>query len=320
MHRYSVRVVLLTVCGIVAAVPASVSGQVPLNGGFETGAEAPQWTTITNYPGYTPFVFTGAPLESYPDLTPYAGTYSMMFYRDDTWHGEHFHPWPEWYECGYTRQSYRIAPGSYTFSVGAAGFVHHDRYEPVDEDPWGAGVALNIYVDVDDPELEDPVFSHDWWPSESGGTVNVDGEWKYYNPAPNYKLPPGSRDTTTIEVFEEVEVIVEIVWLSKWDTDLDAVAIDAITIDGLPPLVAPAPSPKITAIESMPGNALRITFQETGDPASSYALEKAAEPGAAAPWATDPDAVIYELGAGLFEADTLAGSADAQYYRGAATP
>ena len=318
MDRCYDRLVLIIAGVMLAALPASVLGQVPFNGDFETGSESPQWVTVTNYPGYTPFVFTGAPLENYPDLIPYEGNYSMMFYRDDTWHGEYFHPVPDWYFCGFTRQTYRIAPGSYTFSVAAAGFAHHDRYQGQTGDPWGCGVALRVFVN--DPDLWDPIYSHDWWPSQSGGTVIVDGEWIYKNPAPNFELPPGSRDTTTIEVFEESEVVVEIVWMSKWDTDLDVAAMDAITIDGLPPLAVPTPSPRLTAIERIPGNGLRISFQETGDPASSYTLEKAPEPGESASWAPDPQAEIQDLGGGLFQADTLAGSEDAQFYRGVAVP
>ncbi len=318
MKSFAGCLCLVTVLAWGIGSPAA--GQdVPFNGDFEMGNNGP-WMTTTNYPGFEPFVFTGAPLEGYPQLTPYEGTYSMMFYRDDgPWNGEYFHPVPGWYECAYTRQNYRLAPGTYTFSVAGAGFVHHDRYEDQDEDPWGAGVALNIYVD--DPDLLDPVFSHDWWPTQEYGSVNVDGQWIYGDKLANYALPgSGARDETTINVPEESDVVVEIIWISKWDTDLDASAIDSIVITGLPLAAAPAPDPAIRSIERLPGGGLRILLLERGEEGSAYDLEFSDDPDRPGAWSVDPDAVVTPLGGGLFQVDTLTGPNPARFFRGAVTP
>ncbi len=81
---------------------------------------------------------------------------------------------------------------------------------------------------------------------------------------------------------------------------------------------APAPKLAVVGIEELPGDVVRVTFENTGEPAAGYGLAVSEDP--AGPFVEDPTAVITDLGGGVVRAEVAVGPAGAKYYKGIATP
>jgi len=83
----------------------------------------------------------------------------------------------------------------------------------------------------------------------------------------------------------------------------------------------PAPSIQVTDIETSQGNAVTITFMDSGTGASGYELESRTVLPGSGGWVTDASALITDLGAGVLEANTTSlPTAKARFYRLKLTP
>ena len=81
---------------------------------------------------------------------------------------------------------------------------------------------------------------------------------------------------------------------------------------------APVPNLRITSIERLAA-AVRVLFENPGEPASAYGLAAADAP--AGPFADEPAATVTDLGGGVIQADIpVDAGQDQRYFQGTATP
>ncbi len=226
-------ITIAAVCTLLVLSACSNAAQVITNGDFEAGSSGGTptgWTKVTS----TVYSCTGrtcdwqlfsSTLNNYPPLDPYAGTWSLGVYRVDGQRCVHSNPGLDFYEFNVLYQVIPVSPGStYDVRASAAVFTHHHRMGDL-EDFWGSGIAMRIcngsgvYADAS------AIWQHSFW--------NWEGEsfWRYYPELKN-QLSDGyggalpNRITAT-----GGSVTVSIIWLAKWDVEMDLCALDNVQLD-----------------------------------------------------------------------------------------
>lgn len=230
---------------VIFACLASSAGavQVLVNGDFEGGVTngTPNgWTRVPastySYSNYTADwqVFSTG-LNNYPPSDRYAGNNSLGVYRTDGIQHNTARTGLEFYEFDVLYQNIAVNPNTtYYVRAGAAAFTHHDRMGDL-EDFWGSGIDLRICSGADTYASTSVLWSHGFWNNEG------DSFWKYY---PELKSSRGNSFTTGST---QTNITFSIVWLSKWNSDMDLCAIDNIQLDLSTTGPAPAGSESFTA-------------------------------------------------------------------------
>lgn len=230
MRRLAVALAILAVFGFAACASAV---QVLVNGDFEggsTGGVPNGWTKATstiyscnNYTADWRLFSSNATMNNYPPLDVYAGTYSLGAYRVDGPRCPPPGPGLSFFEYNVLYQTIPVNPNT-TYYVRASGaaFVHHDRWGDL-EDFWGAGAEFRICPGAGNYNTDERVWCHGFW--------NWEGEscWCYYPELKN-QLSQGAANRFTTGP-TQTSITFSVLWLTKWDVDMDLTAVDNIALD-----------------------------------------------------------------------------------------
>gem|GEM_PF-4892494 len=226
-------VAITAVFTLLSFAAGSFAVQVLTNGDFEggsTGGVPNGWikaaaTTYScnNYTADWRLFSSNAIMNNYPPLDVYAGTYSLGVYRVDGQRCPPAGPGLDFYEYNVLYQNIPVLPNT-TYYVKASGavFVHHDRWGDL-EDFWGAGAEFRICPGSDNYNRDQRVWCHGFW--------NWEGEsfWCYYPELKNQVAPNAPNRFTTGP--NQTSITFSIIWLTKWDVDMDLTALDNIQLD-----------------------------------------------------------------------------------------
>lgn len=208
-----------------------MAAQVLVNGDFEggeTGGVPNGWTkaTWTTYScrGYTAdWRLFSSTMNNYPPLDVYAGDKSLGVFRTDGSRCDPVSPNMAFYEYNVLYQNIPVELVTrYYVRCSAAVFTHHDRAGDL-EDFWGSGVAVRICRGANSFLDADVVWEHGFWNWEG------DSFWRYYPELRNQK--GGEQGRNYIDTSFYNTVTFSIIWLTKWDVDMDLCAIDNVQLD-----------------------------------------------------------------------------------------